>query len=250
MDDRDRKKPMELISAEDYELLPAHPIDRFVAFEELCRTNLNAAITNETSQAFDRMLRLEYMMLVSTAAEECGAGDLQFPTNYEDPLDGLTNFMLAATAITTRQRLRRAGARDQHSVQLGVKTKARLGQQLDRLREAIKESNLSNAHKTRLLTKVDDLAAELSRERISFAKVFGILGFVGAAMVGGTGMLADAPEAIATITSLIGADKAAEEAEAERLGSPIRRPLPPPPRALPAPTQSPYGRDLDDEIPF
>ncbi|MBB6469494.1 hypothetical protein HNQ96_005384 [Aminobacter lissarensis] len=57
---------------------------------------------------------------------------------------------------------------------------------------------------------------------------------------------------VATITSLLGADKAAEEAEAERLGPPpTPESLPAQPRALPAPGWVVPGRkqrELEDEM--
>lgn len=74
----------------------------------------------------------------------------------------------------------------------------------------------------------------------------GIVAFVSAAVVGTTGVLADAPDAVATILKVIGTDKQAEDAEVQRLGGPPTRALPPP-----SPIKEKPGlHDLDDDIPF
>jgi hypothetical protein len=97
-----------------------------------------------------------------------------------------------------------------------------------------------------LLRKLDELSVELSQTRVSFGKVMAILAFVSIGVTQAAGFLADAPLAIVTISSLIGADKEAEDAEARRLGPP------PTPRALPSPPPRPSPRQsiIDDEIPF
>jgi hypothetical protein len=104
---------------------------------------------------------------------------------------------------------------------------------------------MSEDLRRKLLAKLDELSVELSQTRVSFAKVMAILAIVGVGVTQTTGFLADAPEAITAIASLLGADKVAEEAEARRLGPPPR------PRSLPAP---PSGTSppspLDEEIPF
>ena len=85
----------------------------------------------------------------------------------------------------------------------------------------------------------------------AFAAVMLVLGAVGAALAGGVSVAADAPSAIATITTLLGIDKAAEDAEIERLGSPPKPlSLPPKPQALAPPVPSLRGGELEDDIPF
>jgi hypothetical protein len=70
-----------------------------------------------------------------------------------------------------------------------------------------------------------------------------VLAVIGVGLTQTTGLFADAPEAIATIASLLGADKEAENAEVLRLGPPPR------PRGLPSPAKA-ASDAIDDEIPF
>lgn len=244
----------DLVSPEDYASLPTELGERFAAFEEICRRNLNRSITRETEEYFDRLIRLQYMTLVSAAAEECGVAGLEFPWHLEDPYTAFQNFLLKAAGAAARFRLRGPGKPDAYSVRLAGKTRGRIEQQIAKLRDIVTNSDLSEGQRKRLLGKLDDLSVELSQPRVGFGKVMAILGVVSAALVGTTTFLAEAPNAVATITSLLGADKAAEEAEAERLGPPpAPKSLPSQPRALPAPgpvVSDRKQRELDDEIPF
>lgn len=247
---------MELVSSEDYASLPSDLAERFVAFEGICRRNLNQFITQETPAHFDQMIRMEYMTLVSAAAEECGVEGFDFPWHLEQPYEGFQNFLLRATGVTARVRLRGAGKLDAYSVHLANKTRGRIEQQIAKLRDIITNSDLPERQRSGLLDKLNELSVELSQPRVQYGKVMAVLAVVCATLGGTTSFLAEAPNAVATITRLLGEDKVAEEAEAARLGPPpTPKALPPKPRALPAPDE--FGlppqkgrRELDDEIPF
>ncbi|MGX5804821.1 hypothetical protein ACWGS9_26730 [Bradyrhizobium sp. Arg314] len=247
---------MDLVSPEDYGSLPEEPLAKFAAFEEICRRNLNRYITAETQPEFDHMIRLQYMTMVSAAAEECGVDGLEFPWNLERPYDGFQDFLLRATGVATRFRLRSISKADEYSVRLANKTRGRIEQQIAKLRDIITSSDLPKRERDRLMDKLNELSVELSQPRVQYRKVMAVLAFFCATLGGTTSFPADAPNAVATITSLLGADKIAEDAEVERLGpQPKPKVLPPKPRALPAPDE--FGlppqkgrRELDDEIPF
>ncbi|WP_206628501.1 hypothetical protein, partial [Mesorhizobium sp. M1A.F.Ca.IN.020.06.1.1] len=116
------------------------------------------------------------------------------------------------------------------------KTRGRIEQQIAKLRDIIVNSELPERQRKGLLDKLNDLSVELSQPRVQYAKVMAVLAVVCATLGGTTSFLAEAPSAVATITSLLGADKIAEDAETERLGPPpTPKALPPKPRALPAP---------------
>lgn len=242
---------MELISAKDYASLPEEPTAKFVAFEEICRRNMNHLIHDNSPTGFDMTLRQQYMMQVSAAAEECGVNGLDYPWGADDFHRALEDFMLTATGVATRFRIRTSGKPDAYSVRLASKTRGRIEQQIAKLRDLIANGDLPDYSRDRLLRKLDELSVELSQPRVSFGKVLAVLAVVGAGLAGATGLLADAPHAIATITSLLGADKEAEEAEISRLGPPpTPKALPPVPRALPAPQQGYRNFDGNEEIPF
>lgn len=236
-----------LISEADYDALPLDPEQRFVALESVCKASLYSLITQDTQEVFDRTVRLEYMAIVASAAEELGIEGLWHPSLGGDALEDFTQFSLKVSQITTKLRLRNSSARSEFSVQLSNTTRARIKIEVDRLRNVIKGSDLEEARKKVLFKKLDELVREIENARANFSKVMATLAVVGASVLAGTTFLAEAPEAIATITSLIGKDKNAEVRELERLGAPPVRP------ALPAPPKSPFGsfsRELEDEIPF
>lgn len=241
---------MELISAEDYNSLPDDPQAKFVAFEEICRRNMNAFIHNESDPDLDMMIRQQYMMQVSAAAEECGVEGLAYPWRPDDMALAAEDFLLTASGIVTRFRLRNSGKPDALSVRLASKTRGRIEQQIAKLRDLIANSDLPEKRRDKLMRKLDELSVELSQPRVSFGKTLLVLAYVGAALQGSTAMLADVPQAIATITSLLGIDKEAEEAEISRLGPPpVPKALPPVPTALPAPRQGYRNFDDSDDIP-
>jgi uncharacterized protein (UPF0147 family) len=237
----------EIISEAEYEALPDDPEEKFIALEAVCRRNMNGMMSEDTSGNFDNMIRLQYMATVSAAAQELGIQELEFPT-FEHDFDypRFANFSLKANGLVTRLRLRKTTKNNAVSVRLANKTRGRIEQQIQTLRGIINEADMPEEQRTAMLRKLDELSVELSQPRISFSKVMAILAFVSVGVSGVTGFLADAPQAITTIASLIGADKIAEDAEARRLGPP------PTPKALPAPPSriAPPPSALDDEIPF
>ncbi|RUU29509.1 hypothetical protein [Mesorhizobium sp. M6A.T.Ce.TU.016.01.1.1] len=240
----------EVISAQEFATLPDDPEEKFVALEEICRRNMNVMINDDSNANFDRLISTQYMTVIAAAAQEFGIEGLEYPYNMENPWQELGNFMLKAGGITTRFRLRASRRNPDTSVRLASKTRGRIEQQIQKLRNIVQESDLSTDHQKALLRKLDELSVELSQPRLSFAKVMAILAVVSVGVTGATGFLAEAPQAIVTITSLIGGDKEAEDAEDARLGPPpAQRALPSPPQKLPSPER--FGRsNVDDEIPF
>jgi uncharacterized protein (UPF0147 family) len=245
---------LELITADDYASLPAPPEARFAAFEEICRRSMDRLINDQSSPGFDTQVRQQYMAHVAAAAEEYGIDGLKYPWGDDMDEQAAQSFILQAAGIVTRFRLRSSGEPSKYSVRLASKTRGKIEQQISKLRDLVAESDFPDDLRKKLLRKLDELSVELSQPRVSFAKVFAVLGVVCAALGGTTAFLADAPQAVATITALLGADKVAEDAEIVRLG-PLPRPksLPSVPRALPSPVPD-FGQrkrdDLDDEIPF
>jgi hypothetical protein len=254
---RDASMDYELISEEEYEGLPEEPEQRFVALEQTCRRNMNRMINEETRGDFDALVRMQYMTTVAAAAEELGIEGFEYPYHAGNPADEINPFLLKASGVVTRIRLRSTSKNKALSVQLSVRTKARIELQIRKLRDIVKEGDLSDEKREALLDKLDELSIELNQTRVSFGKVMAILGYVCLGVSSGATFLADAPHAVATITSLIGADKQAEDAEARRLGKPpASKALPPPEKpkteqkAKSFERNSPLSNTLDDDIPF
>ncbi|WKL58204.1 hypothetical protein Q1W73_04270 [Asticcacaulis sp. ZE23SCel15] len=240
----------ELISAEEYDNLPDDPQEQFVELEGICRRNMTKMISNQTPVDFDRIVRMQYMTTVASAAQELDIEGILYPYNADDPVCEIDIFLLKVSGVVTRIRLRSRVKNRQYSVQLGIRTRAKIEIQIIKLRDIISQANLPESKRMRLLEKLDALSIELNKTRLGFAKaMLAIAGFSALALSEGAGLLADAPEAIATITSLIGQDKEAEDSEQLRLMGPANI------KSLPAPevqkaNVDAASFDLDDEIPF
>lgn len=236
----------ELITDDDYDTLPPEPEKRFAALESICRKNMLAIISPETGQSFDTMVRMQYMTIVSASAEELGIDGIRYIDHHDSVTQDLNEFFRLVTGVTTKIKLRNSSSRDALSVKLAVKTKGLIEHELTKLRASVEDSNLSDDKKSRLLDKIGEFRTELHKERLRFGVSLSVLASIGAMVGGGTAFLAEAPEAIATITYLIGVDKQDEDAEIIRLQGPPKLKL-----LAPPPTSSGSNWDsMDDDIPF
>ena len=238
----------DLISEEDFDNLPDDPLDKFVALDAICRRSLSRLISNESQVSFDNFARLQYMSIISAAASELGVEGVPFPHNLTNPVDGFEKFLLDVGAANMRIRLQNRTSK-LYSVELTNRTKARIEQEINKLREFIINSDIPERKRKSLLKKLDELSEYISdRKRINFNQTMAILTYVAANITLATSFLADAPGALATlttITSLIGVDKEEEEANTKRLTT--QQPL----KALPAPPKEKCtDQSLDGEIPF
>ncbi len=204
-------------------------------------------ISHETPQTYDSLLRTQYMTIVAATAEELGIDGVRYINNFDSIDDDLREFIRQAAGVTAKIRLRSSSGRDALSVRLGNRTKALIENELTRLKASVADSNLSEDKKLRLLEKIEEFRDELHKERLRFGVSLAVLASIGAIVGGTTAFLAEAPQAIATITHLIGVDKDREDAEALRLEGPpqtklIAAPSLPSKGSRPVPT--------DEEIPF
>jgi hypothetical protein len=244
----------ELLSDEHYVNRPEDPEEAFVYLEAACRRAMNRMISQETAHSFDVAIRLEYMATVAAAAEELGIPNLTFPSGYDDPIDGFPYFSRLTSMAVTRLRLRRAKSSPPASVRLSNRTRGLIELQICRLEALVTQSDLPPGRQSAVLSKLAALRAEIYETRTGFAKVMVILSGLSLSLAAGTSFLADAPDALTTIQSLIGKDKAAEDAEAERLGPPPQRLAIEDHRQTTTKSSGGgFGRfhdDLDDDLPF
>lgn len=251
----------ELISEEEYDNLPDDDEDCFVAFEAICRRNMNRMISEDTTREFDKNVRQQYMAAVSAVGRECSVPNTQTNEHSDDSFDDeFRRFSLAVHGEVARIRIRGRGFRHPYSVRLLPNTKAKIENYISRIRDTIEKSDLSDDRRRALYSKLDNFQAELDSPRLSFGKTMAVLSVVLAGLAASTTIAAEGPAAVNNIMKLIAADKETEDAARLRLA--------PPPKALPAPPQpqkpqrpavrrttgpswdAPKGGDLDDEIPF
>jgi len=240
----------DLITEEEFENLPDDPEQKFVMIEAICRRSMNRLISENTPADFDTLIRMQYMTTVAASAMELGIEGILYPGHLENPAHGLSSFMLAASAAVTKIRLRGIASR-QHSVLLSPRTRGRIELQIRKLRDVIDAADIPPEKRKALREKLDQLSLELDRTRVSFAKTMALIAYISFGVTTSTSFLADAPDALATITSLFGQDKEAEEKEAKRLEGPSpRKALPSPDDYIRRSDQVVRNVSFDDDIPF
>ncbi|MCF3593479.1 hypothetical protein LZG00_05660 [Rhodobacteraceae bacterium LMO-12] len=232
----------ELATDADFSALPLEPRDRFLALEAICRRNLNQLINQDSTLESDRLIRLQYMRMVASAAEELKVEGVRFPVEA-DPASKFDDFLINIAGITTKLRLSGTRIGDPNSVAIRFEVVGLVKEQIRVLKHTIMSSDLPENLKKQLLIKLNDLAEEIVKPRARMAHIMHILAIVAAGVGGTTGFLATAPDAIVTITALIGEEKSREDEEVKRLGLDK-------PKQLPAPIPETGHEESDDDLPF
>lgn len=242
----------DLIPDELYENLPDEPHDKFVLLANAARSNLARLIDDTDSSDFVEELRSQFISTVSSIADALGIAGL--PALADDLADyrQYQTFQVYLSGVIAKVRLQGQLVSRPYSVNLGRINRARIHQEIEQLRFSIDHSDLPDKKKTALLAKLTELEAELTKQRLSFAKLMAISAAIMSVVGGSATALANGPEAAQTVMRIlayIGEDKEREDAERLRL-------LPPPAPALPdlakaEPAKVGWGGDdLDDDIPF
>lgn len=244
-----RMSTYDLIPDEIYDTLPEEDVDRFVILVRTAQANLQRMLDNSSSSDFSDELRDQFVATIKGCAEALGVdglGDLTPTSRYSD----YAQFQVRLAGIVARTRLRGNLLSKPHSVELGNVTRAKIRQEIEQLRVYIGQTDLSDKKQAALNDKLDELLVELDHRRLSFARTMAIAASIMGTVGGTAGAIAAAPKipaGVSYILSLVGQDKATEEAERERLA--------PPPLAIAGPKDQPaqgfgFDDDLDDDVPF
>lgn len=243
-----------LISEDEYATLPDDDEQCFVEFENICRRNMTRMIGDDTTPAFDRNVRDQYMAAVAAVAAECNIPNVIFqPTSGEEAYENFGRFSLAVQGEVARIRIRLRGERHPYSVLLTASTRTKIEHYISRIRDVVARSDLDPEQKRRLGEKLDSLAGELGSQRLSLAKTMALLAGVMATLGSAVTIAADGQSAVAHIMQLIGEDKATEDEAARRLAPPPKALPSPPARKVPepaVPVRPSLAETFDDDIPF
>jgi hypothetical protein len=241
-----------LISADEYAALSDDDEECFAQLEASCNRNMVRLIDRKNSTYAVNEIRMQYMAVISGAAQECSIPDIDPPSCHgsdEEFYDQFQQFSISVPRQVARIRVRGRNLRNSFSVQ-----RTKIEHYIGRIRTIIDTSDLAQDRKRLLGSKLDELLAELSNRRIGFGRTMSVLSAILLGLAISTTIAAEGPAAVSNIMKLIAADKETEEAAKRRLA--------PPPRALPALPRfeakrqvgpqwdAPSGADLDDEIPF
>jgi hypothetical protein len=242
----------ELISAEEFNSLPEDDEQCFVEFEAICRRNMTQMMDEEQRPSdFYASVRGHYMAAVYSVAHQCGIPNIPDPhvSEQHEVWEFYSRFALAVHGEVARIRIQNRRTLGRLSVQLTDNTRTKIQHYVGRLRDTIQNSDLPDAKKSALRTKLNELEDELGQRRLSFGKTMVLLSAVVAGLSGATTIAADGPTAITHIMRLVWADKESEDAALSRLAPPPKA-LPAPPRAAPAAKPAAKPSWQDDEIPF
>ena len=229
---------MALLLSSDFESLPVDPAQRWLKLRDLVEGKLATMFDDREGNSDGDLI--EYWSILASAAEELKVGKLT-AVSHGNLREDFAVFRSEVIELATRLSLRTSTSNRAFSVAIVRPTRAKIHVQIDRLRKLVSESELDAGRQKKLSRKLDELHALVVAPRTDFAKVMVVLAAIGATVASTTSFLADAPNALGTITMLIGADKEAEdeeqkalEAEPERLRLEDKR----------------SESENDDEIPF
>lgn len=232
---------MALVLSSDFDGLPLEPIPRWLKLRDLLENRL-ASVDDERNGISDEHLN-EYCTVLVSAAEESGLGSFD---NFqaEDIRSHFPRIRSQVISLATKLSMRTATAHAANSVALPRTSKLKIFGQIERLRNMVAESGLSDKQKKKLNAQLDDLTETITSPRTDFGKLMTVLAAVSFAVAGTADFLANAPDAWATlgiISAEIGDQKQHEELEQLRLKSDAA------PLRLEDLRAAPYS---DDEIPF
>ena len=135
----------ELISPAELNSLPEEDDLAFVAAEGICRRNVARTVAEDQSErgSYGDEMRLQYITTISALASQFGVPNLGYPeTNINTIFRDYADFARAAQAEVAKIMARNRRGKDALSVQLASKTRARIEQELDNLRRAVRKSDL------------------------------------------------------------------------------------------------------------
>jgi len=201
---------MPLVYSSDFDNLPTEPTLRWLKLRDLVERRL-VEVTDTMNGVSDQDL-VEYCSVLASAAEELKLGKFN-EFSVGDIRQNYENLRADVIALATRLSIRSSSASAVFSVALPRTSKAKIFVQIERLRALISGSDLSEDRRKRLFSKLDELHQLVVMPRTDFGKAFAVIAYVAMTVGGSAAFLADAPDAIATISAIIGEAKVAEEEE-------------------------------------
>lgn len=239
----------DLIPEEVYANLPEEAADKFVILVRTAQANLQRMLDDTNSGDFAGELRSQFMAIIQGTASALGIKGLENEIPSMD-YNSYNRFQVMVTGIVARVRLLENSLSMPDSVELGRVTKAKIQQEVDQLRIYIAALDITDAKKQAMNDKLDDLLHELSKRRLSFARVMAVAASIMGVVGGSAGAIAAAPKipsGVSYIIALVGQDKEIEDQERARLS--------PPPLRIEQKASTPvqgggFADDLDDDVPF
>ncbi|MGR3466345.1 MAG: hypothetical protein ACU0CI_00575 [Shimia sp.] len=158
--------------------------------------------------------------------------DVPAPGNIDEDFGP---FRSEIAGLATDLGLQKAKALNSDILFLAAPTKELLLHKCADLRKAVERWEESPAKIKRVLSLIAQLESEIENDKLRYAISFKTIALISAAAVGSTSFLADAPDALATITQLIGLQQEAQDnvRDIDQIAADPPVPmLPPPPKQI------------------
>ena len=229
---------MALVSSSDFDNLPLEPTLRWLKLRDLVEERLEQ-VTDDRNGVSDDYL-IEYCTILINAARALDIKKFSDFSTY-DIRENYPRLRAEIVGLATELGVRFATSNAPMSVELKRPTKKKIFAEIERLRSTVNCSDLSEKQKHQLFEKLDELHRIIISPRADYGRLMVVITCLAMGLSEGTSFLASAPDAIATISALIGHAKEEEleeqrqlQAEKELLQIPDLR----------------AGADEDDNIPF
>lgn len=206
---------------------PEDPAKAFLFIATRARKKFEDVLAdNKLQQAYDiTSWRRQYIYELSSVAEELKVGGLVSAQNAVASSDNMNSFDASLARVLTAIRVRFRDEQRHESVQLPYLTKSDIREKLEAIRAAVNASNLSEEVKTRLHRRINAVESELDKSRSSLAPITVLAGSLMLYIAHGTSFMADAPDALGAIKSIVhevGLTKNDEDRRHQELTSPPR----------------------------
>ncbi|MCF6445489.1 hypothetical protein [Nereida sp. MMG025] len=230
---------MALLEAKDYDNLPTEPIEKWLQLRDTIEKRLANYYDQQTADfVFDA--KVEYTETLNALSTELGLGVI-IDSSYGNIDEDFPSIKAQVAATAARWNIRARNAPYNGILVVSEPVKERIEVEIERLKKAIRDSDLEAEKKEMALNKLDELIADLAKKSIAYSDLMKTLAFVAMGLGGTTAFLADAPDAIATIMQVIGLQQEASEKHQsliEGFNNPPVPQLPAPPKLLVAPTET------------
>lgn len=226
---------------------------KFCMIEQLARKRLTDARRAVGQNGWTEYGEYDYAVSVSAAAAEFGINELndfELPWPSDEGTEERCR-MYRARATRISQQLLFRHATKSTTVGLDASTKEKIGHWLKQMREAVQAADVSNEKKDRLYALIDELQAEVDRDRTPVHAAgelwLTICTYMGE---GAKNALAPATPYIERICGALGLAKKTEDAQPKKL-PPARDPKRiEGPKTKSDKNGNAFGKSIDDEIPF
>jgi hypothetical protein len=207
---------MILLSDKDYENAPDDPEEKFAFLAERCRKAIYARIGNGNAENLDQAIQKQYVATIRSLAKALGIKEIVQSSAAHISVQ-FTDTLGTVAGVVSRVKLKSAAGAGRNTVSLANSTKIEIEKKISRLRIYISQADMPESKRSELLNKLDELSSLLSEKRVSLGATLIILSSIA---LGATAFLAEIPDALKTVTSvvtMIAGDKEAEEIEKVRL---------------------------------